>query len=144
LSRSIRLSYLASFEAVRYLLQKHPEHAPYAVTLGTESGTDVFSSDGAVVAELFAAVRPTNNRKLARDVEKVAAAGGLVVSGRFRMDLRDRQVWVDAGEPIVVPRGVEHCPHADEEVSVLFFEPASTLNTGNVRSSRTVDQPERI
>lgn len=56
----------------------------------------------------------------------------LVLAGRLRMDFRDREVWVETGDLIVVPRGTEHCPHADEEVSVLLFEPASTRNTGNV------------
>jgi mannose-6-phosphate isomerase-like protein (cupin superfamily) len=68
----------------------------------------------------------------------------LVVAGRFRMDFRDHEVWLEAGEMIVVPHGVEHRPHADEEVSVLLFEPASTLNTGNVRDDRTVERPERL
>ncbi len=66
----------------------------------------------------------------------------LVVKGRFRMDFRDRAVWLEEGEFLIVPRGVEHCPVAEEEVHVLLFEPASTLNTGNVRSERTVNQPE--
>ncbi len=68
----------------------------------------------------------------------------LVVSGRLRMDFRDSQVWLGPGEAIVVPRGVEHQPHADEETAMLLFEPASTLNTGNVRSERTVEQLEHI
>jgi len=68
----------------------------------------------------------------------------LVVNGRFRMDFQDREVWLEQGELIVVPRGVEHRPHADDEVSVLVFEPASTLNTGNVRNEKTVERPERI
>ena len=54
----------------------------------------------------------------------------LVVDGRFRMDFRDRQVWLERGEFLIVPRGVEHRPVADEEVSVLLFEPAGTVNTG--------------
>jgi mannose-6-phosphate isomerase-like protein (cupin superfamily) len=57
----------------------------------------------------------------------------LVVSGRFRMDFRDRQEWVGEGEFLIVPRGVEHRPIAEEEVAILLFEPASTLNTGNVQ-----------
>ena len=68
----------------------------------------------------------------------------LVLAGRFRMDFRDGEVWVETGELIVVPRGTEHCPHADEEVSVLLFEPASTLNTGNLQNERTVDRPDRL
>jgi mannose-6-phosphate isomerase-like protein (cupin superfamily) len=68
----------------------------------------------------------------------------LILSGRLRMDFRDREIWLETGEAIVVPRGVEHRPHADEETSVLLFEPASTLNTGNVRNERTVERPQRI
>ena len=68
----------------------------------------------------------------------------LVLKGRFRMDFRDRAVWLEEGEFLIVPRGVEHCPVAEEEVHVLLFEPASTLNTGNVRNQRTVDQPEYL
>ena len=62
----------------------------------------------------------------------------LVVRGRFRMELRDRHVWLEEGEFLIVPRGVEHRPVADEEALVLLFEPASTLNTGNVHNERTV------
>ena len=68
----------------------------------------------------------------------------LVVRGRFRMGFRDHHVWLSAGEFLIVPRGVEHCPVADEEVHVLLFEPASTLNTGNVHNERTVEQLDRI
>lgn len=68
----------------------------------------------------------------------------LVLSGRFRMDFRDREVWLETGEMLVVPRGVEHRPHADEEVSVMLFEPASTLNTGNVVNELTVETLEHI
>jgi mannose-6-phosphate isomerase-like protein (cupin superfamily) len=68
----------------------------------------------------------------------------LVVKGRFRMDFRDREVRLEEGEFLIVPRGVEHRPIADEEVHVLLFEPASTLNTGDLRDERTVDMPERI
>ena len=67
-----------------------------------------------------------------------------VVEGRFRMECRDRHVWVEPGEFLIVPRGVEHRPVADEESHVLLFEPASTLNTGNVRNERTVERLERI
>lgn len=68
----------------------------------------------------------------------------LVVKGRFRMEFRDRDVWIESGEFIVVPRGVEHRPVADEEVSVLLFEPATTLNTGNVEDDFTLANLERI
>jgi mannose-6-phosphate isomerase-like protein (cupin superfamily) len=68
----------------------------------------------------------------------------LVVEGRFRMELRDRSIELEAGELLVVPRGVEHRPVADEEASVLLFEPAGTLNTGNTRGERTVDELERL
>jgi len=68
----------------------------------------------------------------------------LVVQGRFRMEFRDRHLWLEEGEFLIVPRGMEHRPVADEEAHVLLFEPASTLNTGNVRDERTVEQLERI
>jgi GrpB-like predicted nucleotidyltransferase (UPF0157 family)/mannose-6-phosphate isomerase-like protein (cupin superfamily) len=68
----------------------------------------------------------------------------LVVKGRFRMEFRDRNIWLEEGEFLVVPRGVEHRPVADEEAHVLLFEPASTLNTGNVRNERTVTDLERL
>jgi mannose-6-phosphate isomerase-like protein (cupin superfamily) len=68
----------------------------------------------------------------------------LVVRGRFRMEFRDRHVWLEEGEILIVPRGVEHRPVADEEVEVMLFEPASTLNTGNVRNERTIDQLQRL
>jgi mannose-6-phosphate isomerase-like protein (cupin superfamily) len=68
----------------------------------------------------------------------------LVVKGRFRMEFRDRYVLLDQGEFLIVPRGVEHRPVAEEEVHVLLFEPATTLNTGNVRNERTVDVPRHL
>jgi mannose-6-phosphate isomerase-like protein (cupin superfamily) len=68
----------------------------------------------------------------------------LVVKGRFRMEFRDRHLWVEEGEFLIVPRGVEHRPVAEEEAHVLLFEPATTLNTGNVRNERTVADLERI
>jgi len=66
------------------------------------------------------------------------------VRGRFRMEFRDRAVWVEQGEFIIVPRGVEHRPVADVEAEVMLFEPATTLNTGNVRNERTVERLERL
>jgi mannose-6-phosphate isomerase-like protein (cupin superfamily) len=68
----------------------------------------------------------------------------LVVKGRFRMELRDEHIWLEEGEFLIVPRGVEHRPVADEEAHVLLFEPATTLNTGNVHNERTVERLERI
>src|SRR5689334_6507467 len=68
----------------------------------------------------------------------------LVVEGRFRMDFRAGERWVEAGEFLIVPRGVEHRPVAPEEVSVLLFEPAGTLNTGAAGGDRTVAEPERL
>ena len=68
----------------------------------------------------------------------------LVLRGTLAMHLRDRVVNLAEGELFVVPRGVEHRPVAAEECHVLLFEPASTLNTGNVQSKRTVDRPDWI
>jgi len=68
----------------------------------------------------------------------------LVLHGTLRMQFRDREVAIQPGEMIVVPRGVEHRPIADEEVHVMLFEPASTLHTGNVRTERTRDRLERL
>jgi GrpB-like predicted nucleotidyltransferase (UPF0157 family)/mannose-6-phosphate isomerase-like protein (cupin superfamily) len=68
----------------------------------------------------------------------------LVIKGRFRMEYRDRHVWLEEGEFLIVPRGMEHRPVAEEEVHVLLFEPAGIVNTGDVRDERTVQEPERI
>ena len=68
----------------------------------------------------------------------------LVHRGSFRMEFRDRAVTLNAGEFIIVPRGVEHRPVADAEVEVILFEPASTLNTGNVSSVRTRKVLDRL
>ncbi len=73
----------------------------------------------------------------------------LVVKGRFRMEFRDsdgkeRHEWIEEGEFIVIPRGVEHKPVADEECWLLLFEPSTTLNTGNVVNERTQPVLERV
>ena len=68
----------------------------------------------------------------------------LVVKGTMRMCFRDRDVLVREGEFIIVPRGVEHMPVAEDEVHVMLFEPKTTLNTGNVRNERTLPTLERI
>ena len=63
----------------------------------------------------------------------------LVVRGRFRMDYADRQEWIEEGEFVIVPRGVEHRPVAEHEAAVLLFEPEATQNTGNQRNEFTVE-----
>ena len=68
----------------------------------------------------------------------------LVVKGRLLLKFRDRDVWVEEGEFVIVPRGVEHLPVAAEETHVMLLEPKSTLNTGNVRNERTVSELDRI
>ena len=85
----------------------------------------------------------------------------LVVKGRFRMEYREaagsaqpgagkvsgveeRAIWLEEGEMIIVPRGLEHRPVADEEAHVLLFEPASTLNTGNIEDEFTVRKLQRV
>ena len=68
----------------------------------------------------------------------------LVVKGTLRMRFRDRDVLIREGEFLVVPRGVEHLPVAEDEVHVVLLEPKSTLNTGNVRNERTVETLEHI
>ena len=67
-----------------------------------------------------------------------------VVSGRLRMELRDGDVTLEPGELLVVPKGVEHRPVAEIETHVVLIEPKTTLNTGNVRDERTVDELERL
>lgn len=68
----------------------------------------------------------------------------LVIHGRLDMHLRDRIVSIGEGEFFIVPRGVEHKPVAEAETHILLFEPAGTLNTGNVRNERTRESPERL
>lgn len=68
----------------------------------------------------------------------------LVVKGRFRMEFRDKVILLVEGEFIIVPRGVEHKPVADEECYIVLFEPASTLNTGNVENDFTLRKLETI
>ena len=73
----------------------------------------------------------------------------LVIRGSFRMDYREesgaeRSIELREGEFLIVPRGVEHRPTAEREVQVMLFEPATTLNTGNVRNERTVDVLETL
>ena len=68
----------------------------------------------------------------------------LVVRGSLRIKLRDNEILLGEGELAVIPRGVEHCPVADEECEVMLFEPKGTLNTGGVKSRRTVEKLDWI
>lgn len=68
----------------------------------------------------------------------------LVVRGRLLIKLRDRDIHLEEGEFVIIPRGVEHLPVADEEAHVLLLEPKTTLNTGNVEGERTVANLDRI
>jgi mannose-6-phosphate isomerase-like protein (cupin superfamily) len=68
----------------------------------------------------------------------------LVIKGRLTMKLPEQEIVLEEGEFLIVPRGVEHMPVAEEEAHVLLFEPAGTLNTGNVRDERTVEAPQAI
>ncbi len=68
----------------------------------------------------------------------------LVVKGKLTIKLHDQDITLDEGEFVVIPRGVEHCPVAEEEAHVLLLEPKTTLNTGNVSNERTVADLERI
>ncbi len=67
-----------------------------------------------------------------------------VLKGQFTMELRDKNIVVKENEFLIVPRGVEHKPVADEEVSVMLFEPVSTLNTGDTQNELTKEKLERI
>jgi mannose-6-phosphate isomerase-like protein (cupin superfamily) len=61
----------------------------------------------------------------------------LVVKGKLLIKLRDRDLWLEEGEFVILPHGVEHCPVAAEEVHVILLEPKSTLNTGDIENERT-------
>lgn len=67
-----------------------------------------------------------------------------VVKGIMSMKLRDKDIELEEGECIIIPKGVEHMPVAGEEVKVMLIESKSALNTGNIQSERTVKEPERI
>lgn len=68
----------------------------------------------------------------------------LVVKGKLTIKLRDQDITLDEGEFVIIPRGVEHCPVAQEEAHVLLLEPKTTLNTGNVSNERTIADLGRI
>ena len=67
-----------------------------------------------------------------------------VIKGNFKMEYRDRTITVNENEFLIVPKGVEHRPVADEEVSIMLFEPATTLNTGNIKNEFTKHDLEKI
>lgn len=68
----------------------------------------------------------------------------MVIDGSFTMELRDKTIEVHEGELIIIPHGVEHRPVAKKEVSILLFEPETTVNTGEVRNQLTVENPDHI
>jgi mannose-6-phosphate isomerase-like protein (cupin superfamily) len=68
----------------------------------------------------------------------------LVIEGAFTMQLRDKDVSLERGDFIIIPKGTEHRPVAEEEVQVMLFEPANTLNTGNKKTEMTRDTLEAI
>jgi mannose-6-phosphate isomerase-like protein (cupin superfamily) len=68
----------------------------------------------------------------------------LVIRGRFVIKLKDRDIQLEQGEFIIIPRGVEHMPVAAEEVEVVLIEPKTTLNTGNMKNERTVEVLQQI
>lgn len=72
-----------------------------------------------------------------------------VIKGRLLMQVREtpesqRDIWVEEGELIIIPHGVEHCPVAEEETHLLLLEPMTTINTGQVTNERTVLQVEQL
>lgn len=67
-----------------------------------------------------------------------------VVQGQLFIDLADQTLEINEGEFVVIPRGVEHKPYAPEEVSVMLFEPATTLNTGNQENDFTTTDLDKI
>ncbi len=68
----------------------------------------------------------------------------LILKGRLCIKFRDQDVWLDEGEFVIVPKGVEHCPFAPDEVHVMLLEPKTTVNTGNVQDALTTTELDRI
>jgi mannose-6-phosphate isomerase-like protein (cupin superfamily) len=68
----------------------------------------------------------------------------MVIKGKLKIKLKDREIELDEGQFFIIPRGVEHLPVAEEEVHVMLFEPQSVLNTGDQKNDRTVENLERI
>ena len=67
-----------------------------------------------------------------------------VIKGSLTIKLRDKDIILEEGEFIIIPKGVEHMPVAEEEVHVLMFEPKGTVNTGDTESDKTIDELEKI
>lgn len=107
-------TYLVSVRAVELLFHEHPEAAPFRVNLGTVSGSDVESVDGSVAAEVFAAVAPSNNQKLAKDIAKVRATPAahkyvfFYCPGEFERQVRDDVVIVPVSLDRARPHESEH------------------------------------
>jgi len=68
----------------------------------------------------------------------------LVVKGKLLIKLRDSDIWLQEGEFVIIPKGIDHLPIAEEEAHVLLLEPKTTLNTGNTQNERTVTNLEQI
>jgi mannose-6-phosphate isomerase-like protein (cupin superfamily) len=68
----------------------------------------------------------------------------LATKGKLLIKLRNKDVWLEEGEFVIIPKGVEHMPVADEEVHVVLIEPKTTLNTGNVKNEKTLTELKRI
>lgn len=109
-------TYLVSVRAVEFLFDEHPEASPFRVNLGTAAGSDVESADGTVAAEVFAAVTPDNNRKLAKDIEKVRSTQAsyqyvfFYSPGEFQRQVRDGVVVVPVSLDRAQPPDSTHKP----------------------------------
>ncbi len=68
----------------------------------------------------------------------------MVIKGKLKIHLKEKTVQLNEGEFFIVPKGIEHKPSAEEEVHLMMFEPAGTLNTGNIQNEMTVPNPEKI
>ena len=68
----------------------------------------------------------------------------LVVKGKLLIKLRDSDIWLQEGEFVIIPKGIDHLPIADEEAHVILLEPKTTLNTGDTQNERTVTNLEQI
>lgn len=67
-----------------------------------------------------------------------------VIDGQLFIELEDKTLELNSGEFVIIPKGIAHKPYAPEEVSILLFEPATTLNTGNVENQMTVSELEKL